>query len=83
MQNPALARWHAHLHALVTSIHETSGLKSNQAKTKPLYRNGLGNHPVDSGTDPHNKDMSIEFLYFQPGYFMDCCRSRSCMEYPG
>jgi hypothetical protein len=26
MQNPALARWHAHLHGLVKSIHEISGL---------------------------------------------------------
>ena len=26
VQYPAVSRWHAHLHGLVTAIHETSGL---------------------------------------------------------
>jgi hypothetical protein len=36
MQNPLLARWHAHLHGLVTSIHEISGLGNIQHKPAPM-----------------------------------------------
>jgi hypothetical protein len=41
MQNPALARWHAHLHGLVTSIHEISGLANVHQKTGFPLKNPL------------------------------------------
>jgi hypothetical protein len=34
MQNPALARWHAHLHGLATPIDETSKLTINAADSR-------------------------------------------------